>query len=68
MQEPNETTQNPQHKQEICTIRIVFPVTSDEHAFEYKKKISGILSEIPDVQIQFSISSMMPGMPSSLRQ
>ncbi|GAI75664.1 unnamed protein product, partial [marine sediment metagenome] len=41
-------------KKEICTIRIMFPVESDEKAIEYKRKIAGILSEIPDAQIQFA--------------
>lgn len=40
---------------ELCTIRIMFPVESDEKALEYKRKISEILSAIPDAQIQFSI-------------
>ena len=47
----------PEPKKEICQIRIMFPVTSDEQAIEYKKKIADILSEIPDAQIQFSIMS-----------
>lgn len=40
---------------ELCTIRIMFPVTSDEQAIEYKRKIAEILAEVPDVQIQFSL-------------
>lgn len=49
---------------EICSIRIMFPVKSDEAAIEYKKKIAAILADIPDAQIQFSIMSAapMPGM------
>lgn len=47
-----------QDKQEICSIRIMFPVTSDEQAIEYKKKIAALLAEIPDAQIQFSLSSL----------
>ncbi len=42
-------------KKEICTIRIMFPVESDEKAIEYKKKIALLLSEIPDAQIQFGL-------------
>ncbi len=46
---------------EICSIRIMFPVASDEQAIEYKKKIAVMLAEIPDAQIQFSImSARMP--------
>ena len=50
-------------KQEICSIRIMFPVESDEQAIEYKKKIAALLAESPDAQIQFSIMSANPNMP-----
>lgn len=50
-------------KKELCTIRIMFPVDSDEKAIEYKKKIEQVLSEIPDAQIQFALSSV-PTRPS----
>lgn len=49
-------------KKEICTIRIMFPVTSDEQAIEYKKKIGEVLAEIPDAQIQFSLMTPPGGM------
>lgn len=42
-------------KQEICSIRIMFPVDTDEQAIEYKKKIAGLLAEISEAQIQFSL-------------
>jgi len=45
----------PQPNQEICSIRIMFPVESDEQAIEYKKKIVDVLSEIQNAQIQFSL-------------
>ena len=44
--------------QQICSIRIGFPVTSDEQAIEYKQKIGAILADIPQVRIEFSLSSM----------
>lgn len=48
---------------EVCTIRIAFPVESDEQALACKKKVSEALSDIPDVGIHFSISNMpMPAM------
>lgn len=56
---PKETS-----KPEICQIRIVFPVDSDEQAIEYKKKIVTILSEIPDAQVHFSLMSMPAGKPN----
>ena len=49
---------NPKH--EICTIRIMFPVDSDERAIEYKKKIQDILADSNDVNMQFGIMSMPP--------
>ena len=47
-------------KHEVCTIRIMFPVETDEQAVEYKKKIAEVLKDKPDVQFQFSIMSMPP--------
>ena len=44
-------------KQEVCSIRIMFPVESDEQAIEYKKKIETVLSAIPEAQTQFSLTS-----------
>jgi hypothetical protein len=47
-----------QDKKQICSIRIMFPTISDEQAIEYKKKISTLLAEIPDANIQFSLMTM----------
>ena len=49
-----------QPKKEVCTIRIMFPVQSDDEALEAKKKIAEVLSDVPDVNFQFSITNM-PG-------
>ncbi|GAI67283.1 unnamed protein product [marine sediment metagenome] len=49
-----------QPKQEVCQIRIMFPVNNDEEAIAYKKKITALLSEIPEAQIQFSLTNMPP--------
>ena len=43
---------------QICSIRIGFPVTSDEQAIEYKKKITSALVDMSQVRIEFSLSSM----------
>ena len=61
MPETNETNQKPLPKQELCTIRIVFPVESDEQAIGFKKKIDTLLVDIPDSVIQFSIMSKPAG-------
>ncbi|GAH82632.1 unnamed protein product [marine sediment metagenome] len=50
-------------KKEVCSIRIMFPVDTDEQAIAYKKKIGLLLAEIPDAQIQFSLASI-PEPPS----
>lgn len=42
---------------EICQIRIMFPVESDDEAIAYKRKIKEALSDKPDAQIQFSLMS-----------
>ena len=46
-----------QSKPEVCSIRIMFPVTSDEDAIACKKKIQEALGDKSDVNIQFSIMS-----------
>ena len=58
MPEPNEQTTNPSPHKELCSIRIMFPVDTDEQAIDYKKKIAAVLSEIPEAQINFSIMTM----------
>jgi len=58
MPETNEQTTSPLQPKEVCAIRIMFPVTSDEQAIACKKKISDTLADIPNVQIQFSISNI----------
>ena len=46
-----------QPKKEVCSIRIMFPVQSDEQAIEYKKKITALIADVPDAMIQFAINS-----------
>jgi len=45
---------------ELCNIRIMFPVNSDDEAIEYKKKIAVLLADIPDATIQFSLMKAPP--------
>ena len=47
-------------KKELCSIRIMFPVESDEQAMDCKKKIRVILQDIPDVNMQFSLTDLPP--------
>jgi len=41
--------------EQLCSIRILFPVKTDENAVAYKKKIAEVLAAIPKAQIHFSI-------------
>ena len=53
-------------EKQVCTIRIMFPVESDEQAIEYKKKITALLSERPDAQIHFGLIAASPqGLPNA---
>lgn len=55
-----ETPQKVKFNREVCSIRIMFPVESDDQAIDFKKKIAALLAEIPDAQIQFSLMSGRP--------
>ena len=50
-------------KQELCTIRIMFPVESDEQALEYKKKITALFSDMPNAHTHFEIMTSPPQRP-----
>jgi len=52
------------NKKEICTIRIIFPVSSDEQAISYKKGIEEILVAEPDAQIHFTLMPPPIKMPT----
>lgn len=53
MGEPEQKKQ----RGEVCSIRIMFPVETDEQAIVYKKKISEILADRPEARIEFSLMS-----------
>lgn len=52
-----------QDRNEICTIRIMFPVESDDQAIDCKKKIKAVLGDIPDVNFQFSLTELPNASP-----
>lgn len=56
----NETEKKTMPKQ-VCTIRIMFPIESDEHAIAYKKKIGEVLADMPQARIEFSLMSVPNG-------
>ncbi|GAI70792.1 unnamed protein product [marine sediment metagenome] len=47
-----------QDKKEVCTMRVMFPVASDEQAIDVKKKIAALLTDIADAMIDFRLSPM----------
>jgi len=59
-----EKVQPVKQPQQICSIRIGFPVDSDEQAISYKQKITVILADIPQARIEFGLSSMPIRPPS----
>lgn len=53
----DDTEQKPIPEQ-VCSIRIMFPVESDEQAIDYKKKIGEVLADIPKARVEFSLTSI----------
>jgi len=55
--------------EQVCSMRIVFPITTDEKAIEIKKLIDNALLNIPNAQMHFSIMPKPPVNPygSSIR-
>lgn len=49
---------NPEPQKQLCQIRIMFAVDSDDEAIAVKKKISESLADKPDINIQFTLGSM----------
>lgn len=50
-----DETEQKKRPQQVCSIRIMFPVDTDEQAIEYKKKISDVLADISQARIEFSL-------------
>lgn len=40
---------------QLCTMRIAFPVESDDQAIAVKKKINEILADVSDASVNFSL-------------
>ena len=58
MPEPNEKQTPIPVKRDLCRITIAFPVSSDEEAIAYKKKVVEPLADIADARIEFSLMTM----------
>lgn len=43
--------------EQLCVISIMFPVSSDDQAIDYKKKLAEVLLPIPDVRIEFRLTN-----------
>lgn len=56
----NERLTVEQDKKEICTIRIIVPVDTDEQAIGYKKKIAEVLKDNPEALTHFAIAPKPP--------
>jgi len=52
-----DTNDKPQTAKQVCTIRIAFPVETDEQAIKYKKQLGDILADIPEVVIGFYLAT-----------
>jgi len=50
-----------QPKTEVCSITVMFPVTSDEQALAIKTKIAELVKEIEGVRFDFRITAMPTG-------
>jgi len=48
-------------RKQVCTIRIMFPVDTDEQAIGYKKKIGDVIADIAQARIEFSLMSVPNG-------
>ncbi len=60
---PNEKAG--QIKTELCIIKVMFPVNSDEKAFSIKRGIDSLLSDINDSRVEFTIKTIY-GIPPNI--
>jgi len=58
-------TTNTTESKQVCIIKIVFPVDSDDAAIAYKKKIGEAMADNPEAQVSFNLISGRPPMPPS---
>jgi len=51
---------------QLCIITAMFPVDNDDEAIDYKKKLSAILSPVPEAKVEFRLTNMpQPRTPGS---
>lgn len=61
-----ETPQTEKSNPEVCQMRIMFPIVSDQHAIDTKAKIKEAIGNIPDVVITFSIMTLPSKRPDGM--
>jgi len=52
---------------QLCTLRIAFPVETDDEAIAVKKKIGEILADVLDAQVNFSLVNARAAMTMPAR-
>ena len=58
-------TENPKPAvNQVCTIHVGFPVTSDDEALAVKRKIALVVSDMPEARIEFSLISRPSAKPN----
>ena len=50
----------PTTQKQLCQIRIMFTVDTDDEAIDVKKKISTLLADTPDISVNFSLTNAPP--------
>ena len=49
---------NPIPVKQLCVITAMFPADNDDEAINYKKKLSAILSSVPEAKVEFRRTNM----------
>lgn len=47
---------------QICSIKVTFPVETDEQAIQYKQAMTSVLATIPNAKIEFVLLSLPTSM------
>ncbi len=51
----------PKQPMQVCSIRIGFPIESDDQALAYKKELNGVFANLPAARIEFSLLTIPAG-------
>lgn len=50
----------PKPQKQLCQIRLMFAVDSDDEAIAVKKQLSELLKDQPEIQVNFSLTNAPP--------